>query len=305
MIKLLRSRMNKMDLTSPVWFWVVGGILSILAVLGNGLVMYLIISRKRLRSTINWFLFSLAAADLSVGLIYFPFLACSSASLCGKCVAKAVRWLFLDLSMTNLCALTIDRYMAIVTPLKYATFKAKGRHLFFLLAAWLIPFAIHLVPYTVVCYLKLHLAEDIFCAVWLFAYKLPSCLLLVTACSRALYITYRQNRRQRILLSQLIFNGFAFDDMKTSGSQGKASTFTKALGIIVAIFSICYAIDIARLLCMTFHWNNHIPTGLVRIQRLLFICISAFDPFIYSFLKQDIWREVKFFISNTFCRSRA
>ena len=305
MIKLLRSRMNKMDLTSPVWFWVVGGIFSILAVLGNGLVMYLIISRKRLRSTINWFLFSLAAADLSVGLIYFPFLACGSASLCGKCVAKAVRWLFLDLSMTNLCALTIDRYMAIVTPLKYATFKAKGRHLFFLLAAWLIPFAIHLVPYTVVCYLKLHLAEDIFCAVWLFAYKLPSCLLLVTACSRTLYITSRQNRRQRILLSQLIFNGFAFDDMKTSGSQGKASTFSKALGIIVAIFSIYYAIDIARLLCITFHWNNHIPTDLVRIQRLLFICNSALDPFIYSFLKRDIWREVKFFISNTFCRSRA
>ncbi|XP_022792253.1 adenosine receptor A2a-like [Stylophora pistillata] len=294
MIRLFRIRMNRMDLAIPVWFWVVGGIFSLLTVLGNGLVMYLIISRKRLHSTINWFLFSLAAADFSVGFLCFSFLA-GRYDPSNKCVAEAIRWLFLDLSMTNLCALTIDRYMAIATPLKYTAFKAKGRHLSLISAAWIIPLAFHFVPFTVVCYLNSHIVLKICHAIWLFVYKLPSCLLLITACSRTLYITHRQNKRQRILLSQLLFNGFAFDDMKNSGSQGRATTFSKAFGIIVAIFFICYAIDIARLFCFTFHCISDIPTDLVHTQRLLFICNSAFNPFIYSNMKQDIRKEVKLF----------
>ena len=124
-----------MESVGDVLFWVFGGFFSILTVLGNSLVMYLIISRKRLRSTINWFLFSLAAADLSVGLTFLPSIACESASVCSKCVTMAVRWLFLNLSMTNLCALTVDRYMAIVTPLKYVKLKVKRRHMFFYISS--------------------------------------------------------------------------------------------------------------------------------------------------------------------------
>lgn len=98
------------------WFWVLGGILSVSTVLGNGLVIYLIISRKRLHKTVNWFLLSLAVADLCVGLVHFPTKACISASLCSKCVTTAMQWLFLNLSMTNLCSLTVDRYIAMLHP---------------------------------------------------------------------------------------------------------------------------------------------------------------------------------------------
>ena len=85
-----------------VWYWALGGILSIITVLGNGLVIYLIVSRKRFHKTVNWSLFSLAVAYLCVGLIHIPSKACVSASLCSKCITTAMRWLFLNLSMTNL-----------------------------------------------------------------------------------------------------------------------------------------------------------------------------------------------------------
>ena len=259
-------------------------------------MIYLIISRKRLRSTVNWFLFSLAVADLGVGLIYFPLLACSSASLSSKCVTTAVRWLFLNLSMTNLCALTVDRYVAIVTPLKYAVFKAERRHLLLISTAWILPFLFHFAPFTWMQCAGMKNAVGIFLTVILFVFKIPAYLLLFTACSRTLYITHKQKKRERIRLSQLRFNGFPYEVIETVRSHGRASTFAKALGITVAIFLMCYTIDIARILCLTFHCIDYIPWDLVYVQRLLFICSSASNPFVYGFIKQDIRSELKRFL---------
>ncbi|KAJ7392301.1 hypothetical protein OS493_011958 [Desmophyllum pertusum] len=285
---------NKM--ISEVWFWSLGGILTILTVLGNTLVIYLILSRKRLRNTVNWLLFSLALADLCVGLTHFPTMACNSASLCSKCVTTALRWLFLNLSMTNLCALTADRYMAIVTPLKYTVFKAKRRHLFFISAAWILPFVVHFAPFTWMYCAGMKNAVRHFLTVLLFVFKLPPFLLLFTACSRTLYIAQIQKKRERIRLSQLRFNGLSRQNINTVRLQGQAKTFAKALGIIVMIFLICYAIDIARLICYTFYCSKSIPWLFLPVQQLLFVCNSAINPMVYAFFKQDIRSELKRFV---------
>ena len=279
-----------------VWFWVLGGIFSILTVLGNSLVIYLIISRKRLHKTVNWFLLSLAVADLCVGLVHFPTMACNSASLCSKCITTAVRWLFLSLSMTNLCALTVDRYIAIVTPLKCAIFKTKRRHFFLITAAWILPFVVHFVPFIWIYCAGMKNAVRNFLTALLFVFKLPPFLLLFTACSRTLYIAQKQKKQASVQLAQLSFNGFCRQSISTIRSQTQASTFAKALGIIVAIFLTCYAIDIARLICYTFHCTIDIPSLVVHVQHLLFICNSASNPVVYAFLKQDIRCEMKRFV---------
>ncbi|XP_078359197.1 adenosine receptor A2a-like [Oculina patagonica] len=279
-----------------VWYWVLGGILSLLTVLGNGLVLYLVISRKRLHKTVNWFLLSLAVADLCVGLVHFPTMACISASLCSKCITTAVRWLFLNLSMTNLCALTADRYIAIVKPLKYAVLKTKRRHLFLISAAWILPFVVHFVPFTWMYCAGMKNAGRNFLTVLLFVFKLPPFLLLFTACLRTLYIAQKQKNRASVQLTQLRFNGFSRRNISTVRSQTQTRIFAKALGIIVAIFLICYAIDIARLICYTFHCTKHIPWLVVLVQDLLFVFNSASNPLVYAFLKQDIRSELKRFV---------
>ncbi|KAL9984121.1 hypothetical protein ACROYT_G006381 [Oculina patagonica] len=276
-----------------IWYWALGVVLTIITVLGNSLVIYLIISKKRLHKTVNWFLLSLAVADLCVGLVHFPTMACNSASLCSKCITTAVRWLFLNLSMTNLCALTVDRFIAIVTPLKYAVFKTKRRHLFLISAAWILPFVVHFVPFTWMYCAGMKSAVRNFLTVLLFVFKLPPFLLLFTACSRTLYIAQKQKNRARVRLAQLSFNGFSCQNISTVRSQTQGSAFAKALGIIVAIFLICYAIEIARLICYTFHCTRHIPWLVVHLQDLLFIFNSASNPLVYAFLKQDIRSELK------------
>ena len=278
------------------WYWVLGGILTITTVFGNGLVIYLIISRKCLHKTVNWFLLSLAVADLCVGLVHFPSKACISASLCNKCITIAMRWLFLNLSMTNLCSLTVDRYIAIVTPLRYAVYKTKRRHLLLILAAWILPFVVHFVPFTWMYCAGMKNAVRIFLTVLLFIFKLPPFLLLFIACSKTLYIAHKQKKRASVQLTQLSFNGFCRQSISTIRCQTQASTFAKALGIIVVIFLICYAIDIARLICYTFHCSKHIPWLVINLQNLLFVFNSASNPIVYAFLKQDICRKLKHFV---------
>ena len=55
-----------------MWFWISGWLLVALTVLGNGLVIYLIITKPRLHTKANCFILSLAVADLCSGLAYFP-----------------------------------------------------------------------------------------------------------------------------------------------------------------------------------------------------------------------------------------
>ena len=278
-----------------VWYWAVGGMLSITTVLGNGLVIYLIISRKRLHNTINWFLLSLALADLCVGFIYFPSRACISATLCSKCITIAIQWLLLNLSMTNLCSLTVDRYIAMFKPLKYAVYKAKRRHLVLISTAWILPFVVHFIPFTWMYCAGLKNAVRTFLTVLLFVFRLPPFLLLFIACSKTLYIARKQKKRASIQLTQLRFNGLCRQSVSIK-SQTQASPFAKALGIIVAIFLVCYAIDIARLICYTFHCIKDIPWLIADLQSLLFLFNSASNPIVYAFFKQDIRRELKNFI---------
>ena len=198
--------------------------------------------------------------------------------------------------MTNLCSLTVDRYIAIVTPLKYAVFKTQRGHLFLISAAWILPFAVHFVPFTWMYCAGMKNAVRTFLTVLLFVFKLPPFLLLFIACWKTLYIAQKQKKRESVQLTQLSFNGFCRQSVSTIRSQTQASPFAKALGIIVAIFLICYAIDIARLICYTFHCSKYIPWLVVNLQSLLFVFNSASNPIVYAFLKQDICRELKHFV---------
>ena len=65
----------------------------------------------------------------------------------------------------------------------------------------------------------------------------------------------------------------------------------------MAIFLMCYAIVIARLICYTFHCSKDIPwLVVVNLQSLLFLFNSVSNSVVYAFLKQDICRQLKHFV---------
>ena len=109
------------------WYWVLGWIPSVLAILGNGVVIYLICTRRRLKTNPNRFMLSLALADFGVGACFFPahFICNLHQSNCNRSIADDIAVLMIYSSTTNLCAMTVDRYVAIVRPLTYTDKKAR------------------------------------------------------------------------------------------------------------------------------------------------------------------------------------
>ena len=129
------------------WFYILGWFPSVVAVFGNALVVFLIASRPRLHTRPNWFITSLALADFAVGFIYFPtnFL-CGERSLCKNEIAQDIAVLAIYSSITNLCAMTTDRYIAIKEPLRYVALMTSRRATIIIALAWLIPLILDYIP---------------------------------------------------------------------------------------------------------------------------------------------------------------
>ncbi|XP_003393336.1 tyramine receptor 1-like [Bombus vosnesenskii] len=101
--------------------------LIIVTIVGNTLVIAAVITTRRLRSVTNCFVSSLAAADLLVGLAVMPpavLLQLTGGTWqLGEVLCDS--WVSLDIllctaSILSLCAISIDRYLAVTQPLIYS-----------------------------------------------------------------------------------------------------------------------------------------------------------------------------------------
>ncbi|XP_049958891.1 octopamine receptor beta-2R [Schistocerca serialis cubense] len=122
------------------------------AILGNLLVIVSVMRHRKLRIITNYFVVSLAFADLLVAMVVMPF---------NMSVQINERWLFgffmcdvwnsLDVyfstaSILHLCCISVDRYWAIVKPLKYPINMTKRVVAFMLVGTWLSPAIISFLP---------------------------------------------------------------------------------------------------------------------------------------------------------------
>ncbi|XP_038939044.1 5-hydroxytryptamine receptor 2B isoform X2 [Rattus norvegicus] len=92
---------------------------------GNILVILAVSLEKRLQYATNYFLMSLAVADLLVGLFVMPIalLTIMFEATWPLPLALCPAWLFLDVlfstaSIMHLCAISLDRYIAIKKPIQ-------------------------------------------------------------------------------------------------------------------------------------------------------------------------------------------
>ncbi|XP_047230752.1 5-hydroxytryptamine receptor 2B [Girardinichthys multiradiatus] len=116
---------------------------------GNILVILAVSLERKLQNATNYFLMSLAVADLLVGLLVMPIALVTILYnsrwplpdfLCPI-------WLFLDVlfstaSIMHLCAISLDRYIAIKRPIQHSQYKSRAKALAKIALVWLISICI-------------------------------------------------------------------------------------------------------------------------------------------------------------------
>ena len=272
------------------WVWIPGWLLTFLGIVGNAMVIYLIATKRRLRTQVNVFILSLAVADLCFSLTYFPvFFTCEFYLACDRQLRKIFAAYFAYSSFTNLCVLTADRYVAIVMPFKYVSIVTSRCVVTMVTLSWLFPAVFYFLVAITLKQMASENAMTTFRILTVFVFQLIPCFSLLLATTHMSFIAYKHSRKMTSLVSQLKFNHPLVHCKHKDGSEISSA---RLVGLVVFVLVVCYSTDSYFDLRTNFTaFHKSIDTDFVIC--LLYITNSAFNPLSYALLKHDIKKEVK------------
>ena len=217
-------------------------IFNIFTMFGNGFVIFLVCSKRPLRTKTNTFIMSLAVADFCVGMIAAP-----SRFLCkieNECISdKKARflvistWLFFTYaSGTNLFFLVLERYIAVGKPLKYSNFMKRRRVIQMVLTSWGFPFLFSLtVSLQAIRFNsddRIRTVPGYFCLL----FEVMLCMILTFCLASMFLIVYKQNSRDRTIIMQLQFN------QRVTRVKTRNMSAVKWVALVTWVFLSCYRI---------------------------------------------------------------
>nr|XP_012134940.1 PREDICTED: neuropeptide Y receptor [Megachile rotundata] len=123
MTYVFRNTSRHVPTTILVVLSILYGTISFLAVIGNSLVMWIVISTKRMQNVTNFYIANLALADIVIGIFAIPFQFHAALLqrwnlpyfMCAFC--PFVQALSVNVSVFTLTAIAVDRHRAILKPL--------------------------------------------------------------------------------------------------------------------------------------------------------------------------------------------
>ncbi|CAG7821512.1 unnamed protein product [Allacma fusca] len=126
--------------------------INIVVIVGNCLVILAVFISTKLRTVTNLFIVSLAVADLMVGIAVLPFSATWEIFeiwIFGELWCSM--WLAVDVwmctaSILNLCAISLDRYVAVTRPVTYPSIMSSKKAKILIGAVWVLSFLICFPP---------------------------------------------------------------------------------------------------------------------------------------------------------------
>ncbi|XP_030647155.1 5-hydroxytryptamine receptor 2B [Chanos chanos] len=118
-------------------------------IVGNILVILAVSLERKLQNATNYFLMSLAVADLLVGLLVMPIALVTVLYNSDWPLPEYVCpiWLFLNVlfstaSIMHLCAISLDRYIAIKKPIQHSQYNSRTKAMAKIAMVWLISIGI-------------------------------------------------------------------------------------------------------------------------------------------------------------------
>nr|XP_008534905.1 PREDICTED: adenosine receptor A2a [Equus przewalskii] len=275
--------------------------IALLAILGNMLVCWAVWLNSNLQNVTNYFVVSLAAADIAVGVLAIPFAITISTGFCAACHGCLFIACFVlvltQSSIFSLLAIAIDRYIAIRIPLRYNGLVTGTRAKGVIAVCWVLSFAIGLTPMLgwnnchhwgegenqsqgcgegqVAC-----LFEDVVPMNYMVYYNFFACVLVPLLLMLGVYLRiFLAARRQLKQMEPQPLPG-----ERARSTLQKEVHAAKSLAIIVGLFALCW-LPLHIINCFTFFCPEcpHAPLWLMYPAIILSHFNSVVNPFIYAY----------------------
>uniref|UniRef100_A0A8C5UFQ5 Adenosine receptor A2 n=1 Tax=Malurus cyaneus samueli TaxID=2593467 RepID=A0A8C5UFQ5_9PASS len=284
-------------------------IIAVLAILGNILVCWAVYLNSNLQNVTNYFVVSLAAADIAVGVLAIPFAITISTGFCAffyGCLFIACFVLVLtQSSIFSLLAIAIDRIIAIRIPLRYNGLVTGSRAKGIIAICWVLSFIIGLTPMlgwhkrTPIEELGSNRSSPINCSDSMVAclfeavvtmeymvyYNFFACVLLPLLLMFGIYLKIFMAARHQLKQME---NNMVHGERSRSTLQKEVHA-AKSLAIIVGLFAFCW-LPLHIINCFTLFCPNcaHAPLWLMYLAIILSHANSVVNPLIYAYrIRED------------------
>ncbi|XP_059991346.1 adenosine receptor A2b [Lagenorhynchus albirostris] len=294
-----------LELTQAALYVVLELALAALAVAGNVLVCAAVGASSALQTPTNYFLVSLAAADVAVGLFAIPFAVTISLGFCTdfhSCLFLACFVLVVtQSSIFSLLAVAVDRYLAVRVPLRYKSLVTGARARGVIAVLWVLALGIGLTPFlgwnskdraanctepwdgttNASCCLVKCLFENVVPMSYMvyfnfFGCVLPPLLIMLVIYVKIFLVACRQLRRMELV-------GHSRTVLQREVHAAKS------LAMIVGIFALCWlpvhAINCASLFQPA--WAKEKPKWAMNTAILLSHANSVVNPIVYAYRNRD------------------
>nr|XP_040054015.1 adenosine receptor A2a-like [Gasterosteus aculeatus aculeatus] len=295
-------------------------VIAFLSVAGNVLVCWAVCLNSNLQSITNFFVVSLAVADIAVGLLAIPFAITISTGFCADffgCLFIACFVLILtQSSIFSLLAIAVDRYIAIKDPLRYNSLVTGQRAKCVITLCWVLSVGIGLTPMlgwnrgwnstaavgSKICPEGLTecLFEEVVTMDYMVYFNFFGCVLVPLAIMLVIYTNiFMAARRQLRLMGSKVVHAPSPGEMASARSPRstlqKEVHAAKSLAIIVGLFAMCW-LPLHIINCFNYLCRNcgraHI--WVMNIAIILSHANSVVNPFIYAFhmleFRETFWR---------------
>ncbi|XP_059193559.1 adenosine receptor A2a-like [Centropristis striata] len=274
-------------------------LIAVFSVLGNVLVCWAVCLNSNLQSITNFFVVSLAVADIAVGVLAIPFAIAISTGFCSNfygCLFIACFVLVLtQSSIFSLLAIAIDRYIAIKIPLRYNSLVTGQRAQGIIAICWVLSIIIGLTPMmgwhklpditksdntTCPPGLMKCLFEAVVSMEYMVYFNFFACVLIPLLLMLAIYLCiFMAARHQLKLMEVKVVHG-----EKSRSTLQKEVQAAKSLAIIVGLFVVCW-LPLHIINCFTLFCPQceRPPAWIMYVAIILSHGNSVVNPFIYAY----------------------